>query len=619
LRQPTNAVFRARNWSNTPFVVNPTIAIEERKKMHPRKRPTKSSLARESGWWIKPQGLGLEPNEAAAIEQRSPSVEPIDDSISSSCYEDLSDLLHNLDVDKDFNLFKNSMSGASSVSSSVVSAVGVGQEVTTATEESLIRKTSGTTDASGMSSSALVEEDQSDPATLLVEQQDKAWAQRLEREEIYSHRYLPTVAEQDELEDLEATLGIYMHMGRSRGGFLLRAFCATPGLTNGAANVSPEIAMWNRLVHPQEEKKKIKSPRSIILKRGFCVWRQGDVPSLEDKAESDELDNNAVDEMECELILLTHGLVVSIAMAAKDKDKDCQLVVRQFSQALMWSHVQYVRPLESTSPNSNSWQIVFYQADYRSANHFDSPTLVWTFHCKSVKLRRNWLKAMERVIVQHHMHSCIKSDLGWQYRYIHTPGFTLAVTDDDMDNDTNGPLLLPRHVLFKLDRYCGYSPLHYAVRCHNERAVYALLMAGADPNLPDRDDGKSPIEYATRDPAPREIQDLLARNGGRTLTSREFNNTALFGQVSGIEQKRQEKRDRKARELELKATMARMEIENNLIWLHMRGDQIDDMGNKATEMNDGAQNFAAMAKQLKARSAKGAEMPRIRKWLPFQR
>jgi methyl-accepting chemotaxis protein len=46
------------------------------------------------------------------------------------------------------------------------------------------------------------------------------------------------------------------------------------------------------------------------------------------------------------------------------------------------------------------------------------------------------------------------------------------------------------------------------------------------------------------------------------------------------------------------------EMKNNMKLLQRRGEQIDEMGDKARGLNEGAQDFAYMAKQLKEKSMK---------------
>ena len=116
-------------------------------------------------------------------------------------------------------------------------------------------------------------------------------------------------------------------------------------------------------------------------------------------------------------------------------------------------------------------------------------------------------------------------------------------------------------------------------------------------------EGHTPTEYAFRDPAPFDIQDLLVQHGGQR-TDWSDDRGALFGQVAAVEEKR---------ELEQKkqAEAAQQQMNQNMQLLQERGEKIEQLGSKAADLNQGAQDYASMAKQLKDRSKKGSS------WLPF--
>lgn len=248
------------------------------------------------------------------------------------------------------------------------------------------------------------------------------WKERLAREEIFSHRYKPSQEERKELEDLEIELGLQKPASR-------RSLFSFGGASSSNIN-DQERTIWNQLVHPDTSK---KEPSSILVKRGRCnSWRQGNLADMSVPDNGDNVTNGVDDDAQCEVILLTHGLAVA-KVTTEDKQKE-------FSRAIQWSHVlhlQHVRPTDDQDEVPTAWQIVL-QAPHSSGV---DPPEVWTFVCESQTQQRDWFDAVERAFIEFHMHSVHKADLGWQYRYILKPGFTMAVTGrvDNFSLTAEGP------------------------------------------------------------------------------------------------------------------------------------------------------------------------------------
>lgn len=59
----------------------------------------------------------------------------------------------------------------------------------------------------------------------------------------------------------------------------------------------------------------------------------------------------------------------------------------------------------------------------------------------------------------------------------------------------------------------GMAPLHYALRSKNAEAAIALLKAGANPNLPNRDN-LIPLRMAIAFPERLDMLELMLKNGG---------------------------------------------------------------------------------------------------------
>mgnify|MGYP005839013543 CR=1 FL=1 len=255
------------------------------------------------------------------------------------------------------------------------------------------------------------------------------WNARLSRREIYSRHYRPSKKELDEMQELENWLGL-------------------PDARKNRKNII--IYQWMQM-NPSDAASD-GLPRSIVLKRGPVAWSNHE---------------------ECELILLTRGFVVA--------RKVFQYIPR-FQTSDVWTNVNKITPTGMTS-----FAIC---CGARKTLEFTCPTGAD---------KDAWLQALKIVVLQAHTHSSFNPknereyDMGWQYRLIHTPWFTEAVTGvirldshnlDQMDNRT----------INQLDTYNSYAPLHYAVRANNVDAMRFLLQAGADPNVADGF-GRSPMFY----------------------------------------------------------------------------------------------------------------------------
>lgn len=369
---------------------------------------------------------------------------------------------------------------------------------------------------------------------------------------------------------------------------------------------------------------------------------------------------------ECVLILLTRGLVVAtttfatnnkrassdtavegnnkVAHTGKKKNRQNAAVPRhpplQFYCAVPWSRVEFVQPslLSPTTwmvhyNNNNNNMTNSNTADEAAADTRgteSSSSFVLTLVCSDAAERAAWLQATETVLVKHHEFSNTRQDLGWQYHYIYKPGFTMAVTNH-IDLDTDAATSTTKTAqqqqqdcfgdcdLNAIDYYNGLAPLHYAVKYNHVPAIATLLetnrnnaaAAAADPNVKDSE-GHTPMYWAVRENLPESTLCLLEQYGAtkRDAYVKAFSQGELFGKVAATERIMEEKH----REVQLKAEAeaAANEIKNNLKLLQQRGEQIDEIGNKASDLNQGAQDFASMARQLKE-----ASKNKSNSWLPF--
>ena len=384
-------------------------------------------------------------------------------SLSSSKANALAEELDQLDIDKDFDVFDKS------------------EEIdnnTNAKEK---------------------KEDKAPPTLLEVDKPLEYWTTRLEREEVYSRRYKPTPEERRELTALEQQLQ-YSNNASSNATALMRSWWMTwmGGLTDVTTSndeddkgVTSLPATVQAMLSSTDTTATSSQPKSIVLKRGRVHWTVTDAaktsrassthsnaPSLSE-VETDS--NNDIDDAEVELILLTHGLLVVQHHRGNSSNPllwtsrtTPRLIVQQ---ALPWPAVHHVAP-DPQSPQ-RAWRLVLRSAnDNDDDDNYKPPTLYWTFTCPHAVQQQAWLDAMERVLIQHALHAGMAPlTLGWQYRLVYRPAFTLAVQghDDglslktlrDKDNDEWD----------RLDEYNEYAPLHVSVvveYCDGIRVTYAL-------------------------------------------------------------------------------------------------------------------------------------------------
>ena len=178
------------------------------------------------------------------------------------------------------------------------------------------------------------------------------------------------------------------------------------------------------------------------------------------------------------------------------------------------------------------------------------------------------------------------------------------------------------------------APLHYAIQQTpiNKDIIEALLQSGADPNLPDGEK-KSPMYYGTsvcvpadlfvsllkseilifvrfllflcvrivaeRNELDEEIIELMKGFGGKksNLTETEARGE-LFGGIADANRKTEHRRkvekvvqENKAAEAARKAESAQSAMGDAMNALVQRGEKINEMGDKANELLEGARNL----------------------------
>jgi hypothetical protein len=147
-----------------------------------------------------------------------------DDSDSEVDEEDLDALLNDMDIDKDFSMWKNFRASVSSDAGDV--NVALKQQDNDSQEEEEAKRI-------------------------------QFWKDRLHREEVYSKRYHPSKGEKKELQEV----AVFVGLSKRSGSFLARASTV---LTGESGNMN----LVQQLLQPGEE-----HPKSILLKRGPVLWK----------------------------------------------------------------------------------------------------------------------------------------------------------------------------------------------------------------------------------------------------------------------------------------------------------------------------------------------------------
>jgi ankyrin repeat protein len=485
-----------------------------------------------------------------------------------------------------------------------------------------------------------------------------------ERDEVYSTKYWPTRTELDEVQRIEAVL--------VQNGTLHNAVAESSKWWVGHGRRRPSAVqahngnLWNAMVRPSNQEQAATAP-SIILFHGPCRgYRTVDSDSALGhgrKSGSGALSSDTEPSQACELVAVTTGLVV----APKANSSHSTMTT------LLWSNVESVARTRATI-------VVTYRRliDYRDMAHCDTGEPVATPTTPPCSPRRRrakptvaetlppsefcnattatlffetswqavaWWNALRTIVIQYHEYHLTCTDLGWQYRYVYTPYFTMAVTNliDDshcpithvMTNNrpagsTHAPsespvdLSLPQaqpndtHEDYSpdinaIDEYNGLAALQYAVKLNHAPAVSTLLEMGANPNVTDAN-GHSPIYWAALDQASPTILSLLKEYGVKDSPQEHLDNLMrgeLFGRVAATETKMRLEKEALELQQNERAQAAAATMSRNLRLLQHRGEQIDELGDKATDLRQGAEDFASLARQLKEASKKQSQ------WLPF--
>ena len=442
-----------------------------------------------------------------------------------------------------------------------------------------------------------------------LDQDDEQWSQRVQRTAVYSTKYAPSSAEQAEIHQVEGLYGIEHRKNSSIFTGMFRSTTRAGGLS---VPTDAETQQWNAVVHPARllppDSTEPKKPGSILLKRGQCLLVQQSSAKDASSGSGDEED----DVKECEVLLMTHGLIIGIMGEQPPVDvtagstEERPVILRELDRAIEWDHIEYISPT-TTALSKLAWCIDLVPS---SDNGNKKPSCRQiTLVCTMQSELTHWFEGLHTAVVRHHMHapgpisSGPRSMLGWEYHQVHISAFTLAVTNRDADQSEHA-LTKDDANLNRIDEYNEYAPIHYAVKLNNGPALQALLEAGADPNLPDGM-GHTPMWHAVMDDLSPSLCQILQQGGAKPMSKKQIEKEKkgeLFGKVAAT----QAILDDRHRQEEQKkdAEKAAIEMKNNMKLMQQRGEQINEIGDKASNLNQQAQEYGSLAKALKEKTMK---------------
>jgi len=333
-------------------------------------------------------------------------------------------------------------------------------------------------------------------------------------------------------------------------------------------------------------------PQSILLKRGPVAFQKE----------------------ERELILVTRGLILA---KVQDQKRGAWgrggWIRRTFDQYIPLHTISKVLDGSIRSTNEHSEHdptSLTLQTSSVDSNGSSMDPVSWTFTCASVPHQVAWLEALQVAVVQAHLLHETKwvvdenLHLGWKHRVMCSSLYTAAILGNaNMMNE-----LLQSSVSTKVNVNApdddGISALHYATRYMKLNCMETLLEAKANPNVLDTD-SHTPMHYAVEANFQAAVDLLLAfgaappyDNGGGSDSEGE-----LFGKVA-----REHAVDQEHKQV-VKAEAVAAEAANNLMAENMqlmkeRGEKLENMDDKASQVRQDAEEMKQLSHQLKEKMKK---------------
>jgi len=320
-----------------------------------------------------------------------------------------------------------------------------------------------------------------------------SWDRRLGRSDVYNRNYLPSRNELEELQELEAYLGIFSTTTKHRFAALWKHLAPSIEDAVVAATMQQRQSRNNneslQLLRSQGSTSSMSTlssttnhlqirnnntpGHSIVLKRGLIQFEQ-------------------YQDFQSELILLTRGFVVA---------RPNYQYIPRFQAGDLWTSVVQVQPtnplsitLSCTSRATTSSHLTLTQL--KQQQQYGCYT--YEISCETPQEQASWLDALRKVVIQAHDSAATNEKemggLGWQYRVVYVPFFTEAVTGNPIQKEKILAGSSGHIDLDVLDSYNSYAPLHYATRANHVRVMQFLLEAGADHQVGDGY-GRTPMYY----------------------------------------------------------------------------------------------------------------------------
>jgi Synaptobrevin len=382
------------------------------------------------------------------------------------------------------------------------------------------------------------------------------WDERLTRDEVFSERYRPTMAETCEVSRLQDRVGITNNNNISIAG---RSFHSVMAMGTKQKFTATQAKSWSEVTQG-----------SVLLKRGLVNLRL--VPDHHKDGE-DALGPIVT----CHLCLFTKGMSFFTLPESKhkrDSNIDALLV------SLPWTSVTRLVP----NHENDSIQIERLAAADDSMLVLENSLAEWNDPITSCLLR--YLEINDT--------TGRTTTMGWQHLIVYRPAFSEAVSDLPLSPLTKSSSDMMMMMADAKDEYNLLTPLLYAVKLGHMTAATSLLQHyQADPNQPSGDDGTLPMYWADS-PA---MTELLVAHGAKKVASER---QQLFGRVDAtqaiVDRQRQQQQQREA----AAAVVVQTEMQQNMHLLNERGQKIAEMDDKARELNDNAAEFKSLSSQLKS-------------------
>jgi len=310
------------------------------------------------------------------------------------------------------------------------------------------------------------------------EKRDMAqWACRINRREVFSRAYEPSVGEIQEVRRL------------------------FDEISDDSINQNEEYANEQQQPHSIVLKRSpvLIEPNSLSNGDGPRMSRAGSMLDLMDKVGKNECP-------ERELILLTnHFVVVKLEWDEQNK----HIVSKKMESCVPLLDVEAVLNLNVCSVTSRRPypcdKLIDDEDEGNSlfdTNEFTfrvltAPTQSYTFICSSITQRVAWFNAFQYAVIGAYTRTkdlqSSDNKFGWQHFIIRKDIFSAAVCGDE--HMLRRCLCRENHIdVNKRDTY-GLTALHYAVYYGNQECIEYLLHANADPNVADIY-GKTALYYA---------------------------------------------------------------------------------------------------------------------------